>query len=117
MTTVQTQSSTRLLSDRNYGVVTKAATLVLPLLGALYFGLAQIWGLPAAEQVVGTIALLNAFAGGLSAVAKKIYDVSGGQYDGQFQVDEHEDGATLRLVSVNPDALDTKDVLSFKIRR
>lgn len=117
MTTVQTQTSTKLLSDRNYNVVTKAATLVLPLLSALYFGLAQIWGLPKAEEVVGTIAVLNVFAGGLSVVAKKIYDVGGAQYDGQFQVDEHEDGALLRLVSVNPEALDEKDVLTFKIKR
>lgn len=116
MTTVQTQTSTKLLSDRNYNLVTKAAVLVLPLLGALYLGLSQIWGLPYAAQISGTIAVLNVFAGGLSVVAKKIYDVSS-PYDGQFQVDETDAGSALRLVSVDLKALDEKDVLTFKLNR
>lgn len=36
---------------------------ILPALGALYAALADIWGLPAADKIVGTIAAVVAFIG------------------------------------------------------
>ena len=38
-------------------------TVLLPAIGTLYFALADIWGLPYAPQVVGTITALTAFLG------------------------------------------------------
>lgn len=119
MSTVQTQTSTKLLSDRTYDVITKAATLILPLIGALYLGLGQIWGLPAVEQVVGTVAVLNVFAGGLSAVAKKMYDVSGDKYVGMVNVTTSETGKKLYELDMGDqlDRLDQMSEITFKVNK
>lgn len=49
------------LSNKLYDVLYWIAQVVLPALGTLYFTLASIWGLPYAQQVVGTIALIDTF--------------------------------------------------------
>lgn len=46
---------------------------MLPALGTLYFALAQIWGLPYGEQIVGTITALDAFLGALLGVSTTSY--------------------------------------------
>lgn len=78
-------STTVQLSNGAYDNVKRAVTLVLPALGALYFGVAQIWGLPNGEEVVGTIAALNVFLGVLLNVSSHSYtsetDVSVGTID------------------------------------
>ena len=51
------------LSEKNYARAKHLVQVVLPALGTLYFTLAQIWGLPAAEQIVGTIAAVALFLG------------------------------------------------------
>lgn len=51
------------LSNRAYDVLKYIALVLLPALGALYFGLGQIWNFPAVEQVVGSITVLDAFLG------------------------------------------------------
>lgn len=51
------------LSGKLYSVLYWVAQIVMPAIGTLYFAIASIWGLPYAEQVVGTIALLDAFLG------------------------------------------------------
>lgn len=61
------------LSNRMYDTLKELALTVLPALGTLYFGLASIWGLPAAEQVVGTITAVDTF---LAVVLK----ISGSSY-------------------------------------
>lgn|SRR5512134_1524802 len=51
------------LPGRVYDLVKLIALVLLPAAGSLYFGLAAIWGLPAGEQVVGTITLVDTFLG------------------------------------------------------
>jgi len=52
-----------MLSNRAYDVLKDVAQLVLPALGTLYFALSGIWGWPYGEQIVGTIAAVDAFLG------------------------------------------------------
>lgn len=49
------------------------ALVILPGLGALYFGVAEIWGLPYATQVVGTLTVLDTFLGLLVKRASTIH--------------------------------------------
>lgn len=49
------------------------AQIGLPTLGGAYFAVAQIWGLPAAEEVVGTISVVDAALGGLLGLSSKNY--------------------------------------------
>jgi len=51
------------MTSKTYDRFKFVALVVLPALGALYFGVAQVWGLPYAEQVVGTITVLDTFLG------------------------------------------------------
>lgn len=51
------------MSDKTYDLLKTIAQIWLPALGTLYFTLAGIWGLPCAEQVVGTITAVDTFLG------------------------------------------------------
>lgn len=55
-------------SENAYNITRWFALVLLPAVGALYFGLANIWDLPNAEQVVGTITLVVTFLGVLLQV-------------------------------------------------
>lgn len=59
------------MSNRVYDILKWIAQLLLPSLGTLYFAIADIWDLPYAEQVVGTIIAIDTFLGvvlGISSV-------------------------------------------------
>lgn len=51
------------MSNKVYDILKFFAQIVLPALGALYFGLCKIWGFPYGEEVVGTIAAIDTFMG------------------------------------------------------
>lgn len=49
------------LNDKVYNFLKWLAMIVMPAIGSLYFGLSGIWGFPYAEQIVGTITLVDTF--------------------------------------------------------
>lgn len=61
------------LSNKVYDVLKWVAQILLPALGALYFGLARIWSLPYAEEIVGTITVVDAFLGALLGLSSVQY--------------------------------------------
>ncbi len=61
------------ISDKVYDILKWIAQYFLPALGTLYFTLAQIWGLPYGEQIVGTIAAIDTFLGVLLGLSSKAY--------------------------------------------
>lgn len=63
-----------MLSNKVYDVLKWIAQIVLPALGALYFGLSSIWGLPYGEEVVGTIAVVDTFLGALLGISTAQYN-------------------------------------------
>lgn len=62
-----------MFSDRTYNVLKWIAQIVLPALGAMYFGLSQIWGLPYGEEIVGTITVIDTFLGALLGISTAQY--------------------------------------------
>lgn len=64
------------LSNRTYDILKYIAQIVLPALGALYFGLAKIWGLPYGTEIVGTIAVVDTFLGTLLGLSTMNYNKS-----------------------------------------
>lgn len=42
-----------MLKNKTYDLLKWVALILLPALGALYFGLASIWGLPYGEEEIG----------------------------------------------------------------
>ncbi len=61
------------MSNTVYDVLKWIAQLFLPAAGALYFALANIWGLPYGEQIVGTITAIDAFLGVILGISSKAY--------------------------------------------
>ena len=61
------------MNNTLYDILRKMQT-ILPAIGTLYYGLADIWNLPCAEQVVGSITVIVTFLGVLIEVCKASYD-------------------------------------------
>ena len=62
------------MSNKVYDVLKWVALVVLPAAAILYGSLAEIWGLPFAEQIPDTITAFNLFLGvvlGISSVSYK----------------------------------------------
>lgn len=104
------KSKTPLLGDTGYNAMKPTATIILPALGALYFALAQIWGLPKAEEVTGSIAAINTFVGVILAVSSKTYNNSDARFVGEIQVHDDGDKKTAALVVDG----DPEDILRMK---
>lgn len=62
------------MNNKTYDILKWIAQILLPALGALYFALASIWGLPYAEQIVGTITAVDAFLGALLGISTYMYN-------------------------------------------
>lgn len=108
-----------MFNDKVYQALKFVAQIGLPAIGALYFSLAQIWGLPKAEEFVGTVTVVDTFLGVLLGLSSASYNASDKKYDGQMNI--HEDGSGRMLfeldVSKDPEVLGQKDEVAFKVVR
>lgn len=59
--------------DNTYNILKWIAMIMLPALGALYFGLASIWGLPYGQEIVGTITVIDTFLGAILGISSSNY--------------------------------------------
>lgn len=62
------------MKNKTYDILKFIAQILLPAAGTLYFALASIWGLPYAEQIVGTITCIDAFLGTILGISTSIYN-------------------------------------------
>lgn len=107
------------LSNELYDFLKFLALIALPAIGAAYFALGDIWNLPYAEQVVGTITIIDTLLGTLLGI-------SASQYQGQIQgkligfmdVKQTETGKKYVLnFPGDLDEIDSHDRITFKVRR
>jgi hypothetical protein len=113
-----------MMSNQAYDIAKKAALIWLPALGALYFGLAQIWNLPNAEQVVGSITVIDTFLGVVLGISSSSYNNSDAPYDGNILIKDvpMEDGSTKKIFGLefdeepNPERLAALDKITFKVK-
>ena len=61
------------VSNSTYDMLKWIAQIFIPALGTLYFALANIWGFPYAEQIVGTLSAVDAFMGVLLKISSDNY--------------------------------------------
>ena len=107
------------LNDVWYDRLKYIALVLLPALATMYFALANIWGLPYAEQVVGTIVVIDTFLGVIVKYAADQYDKSDAKYDGDMIVLTDQEGNktfTLDLAN-NPEALESQNQIVFRVNR
>lgn len=62
------------LNNSWYNALKWVAQILLPAVATLYFALASIWGLPYAEQIVGTITAIDTFLGILLGISTSAYN-------------------------------------------
>lgn len=85
-------NSKPILSNAWYDRLKFVALVVLPGLGTLYFAIAQIWGLPKAEEVVGTVTAVVTFLGLLIKFSDARYNNSDEKYDANIIKTQRADG-------------------------
>ena len=73
MMDINRKGCTMIFDNKTYDILKWIAMIFLPALGALYFGLASIWGLPYGEQIVGTITVIDTFLGALLGISSSNY--------------------------------------------
>lgn len=81
-----------ILPEKTYDFFKRLIQVIIPALGALYFGLAQIWELPNPEGVVATLALLCTFMGVVLGISSQVYYRSAEVFDGAVVMAPGEDG-------------------------
>lgn len=105
------------LSNKAYDILKFLAQILLPASGTLYFALAGLWGLPAAEEIVGSITAVDAFLGVILGMSTTSYNKSDARYDGTIDVEDkfgEPKRYTLNLSS-DPNELDSKNEVTFKV--
>jgi hypothetical protein len=105
------------ISGKTYDVLKFIAQIGLPALGTLYFTLAGIWGLPAAEQVVGTVVAVDTFLGVILQISSANFNAETAM--GIINVIQTRDGKTVSL-ELNGDpveALEGKNRAVFEVNK
>lgn len=117
-TNADTGKETTVLSRKSYDFFKNAVQKYLPALASLYFGLSQIWGFPAGEEVVGTIALLTTFLGVVVGVSHARFNESTLSNDGQLVVTSDGGGVKNVLLELDgdPENLPSRDKIVFKVK-
>jgi len=104
------------ITGKPYDVLKFIALVLLPALGTAYFALAGIWGLPSAQEVVGTIVVVDTFLGTVLQISSTQYNNSDAKYDGVVGVTETEDKLNYVLnLNDDPVALKDKDEIRLKV--
>lgn len=65
------------MDSKVYDVLKYIAQIALPALATFYFTIAQVWGLPYGEEIVGTIAAVDTLLGILLGISTYNYNRTG----------------------------------------
>lgn len=107
-----------LFSNNVYDKLKFLAQVLLPALGTLYFGVAGIWGLPHAQDVVGTIVVVDTFLGIVLGLSTQQYKNDDSRFDGHISVESDEEAGETRMnVSLDPAAIAGKDEVLVKVQK
>lgn len=69
------------INDKVYDVLKWVVIICLPAISTMYFALANIWGLPYAEQITGTISAVTTCIGILLGISTAEYNKATINYD------------------------------------
>lgn len=104
------------LSNSTYDTLKWVAQILIPALGALYFGLAQIWGFPKGEEVVGSLTIIDVFLGAILGLSAAGYKNDDTRFDGEALIKDFGETKGLRLVFDGTiEELAAKDEILFKV--
>lgn len=105
------------ITGKTYDYLKFLAQILLPALGTLYFGLAGIWGLPNADEVVGTIVVVDTFLGVVLGLSQKAYDKQVATGDLTLEQTEHGKVYGLELDGDPEYELQGKKEVRFRVKK
>lgn len=104
------------MSNKTYDFFKWVVRYFLPGLGTLYFTIAKIWGLPAAEEVVGTIVAVTLAISTWIGLSNAQYKMNPSNYDGTMVVDNREgDRERWTFIAEDLDEMKGKKVAKFRV--
>lgn len=107
-----------MLTNRLYDALKFIAQILLPAAGTLYFTLAALWGLPNADQVVGTIVAVDTFLGVLLGLSATSYNNSDARFGGDINISSVPESNVKRIQLAfkdEPEVLEAKKAITFKV--
>lgn len=104
------------LPDGMYDKLIAVVLYAIPALGTLYFGLAQIWGFPYGEEVVGTLVAIETFLGVVLGVSRKNYIP---ETEGSLNFQETDPTEEFLTVQLDKHVFDLQDgeLVTFRINK
>lgn len=116
-TTSSTGEGKYALPTSVYDAAKDTVLIYLPAAGTLYFTLATIWGLPAAEQVVGTFAAVAVFLGLTLKISTVSFNKSSKSTDGSLIIDQSDPTKDKYLLDVTTplEAVADSDKITLKV--
>lgn len=111
---IDSEKTSFVMGDKTYDLSKQLVQLWIPAISSAYFGLASIWGLPAPDKVVGTLAILATFLGVVLRISTNQYQASGLAHDGTLTITPTDQGSTIAL-NVAPSDLIDKDQVRLKV--
>lgn len=106
------------ITGKTYDVLKFLAQIVFPAFGAAYFALAGIWGLPAAEQVVGTVVVVDTFLGAVLQISSNNFTANTAK--GVMNVETTSTGGKTFNLELEGDPeyeLEGKDRVIFEVKQ
>lgn len=89
-----------LFTNKMYNRLKWIAQYLLPASATLYFGLASIWGLPYAQQIMGTITAFDIFLGVILGISTGQYKKSDMASDGNLLIDQSDPNKDIYRLDV-----------------
>jgi hypothetical protein len=108
-----------IMSSKFYDFMKKLVQIIIPAASASYFALAEIWDLPGAEKVTGTLAVVATFLGVVLGISSNTYERLGKGYDGSVVVSTTESGKKLFSLELDgdPEDLEQHDAIRFRVKK
>lgn len=106
-----------IVGNRVYDILKWMVQIALPATATAYFAIAEIWGLPSAMQVVGTITAITTLLGALLGISSYQYVHSGAKFDGTMKVNGRMGGGEVYNLELDkePEDLAKMKELVFKV--
>lgn len=103
------------MTNKTYDILKFIAQILLPALSTLYFALAGIWGFPYGEQIVGTLAAIDAFLGAILKISSTNYYKTGRDIVGTLEIDTENETADFNFNKLNADELLNSGTAKVKV--
>ena len=104
------------LPESLYDAAKDVALIYLPALGALYYTLAAVWGLPAADEVLATIIAVDTFLGVILKISSVSYNNSDKSKDGSLIIDQSDPRKDKYLLDVTTPLEDVADAKTITLK-